>query len=248
MDEDGSNHSVELPASALGENTHRRRRARLLDDSDDEDLASDSKLPEPIKSSTDVEQQVDSAVPDASNLNDDSIEVPPSAPEDDTARKPRRIRVLDDSDDDSASEPKSRDVEPAPNSDAVRTDESEAAGQSLLDACRRICDSSDDEAVDDVSRDSTSAHDDENSSGPWGPEGDGEVTGDVQKKERGSRKSAKKAMEELKQIYSTSQRMARGKSHLLPFVYSSMRSSRHDRKMVILEVYFLSYIQYLSEP
>ncbi|XP_037529899.1 claspin [Rhipicephalus sanguineus] len=218
IDDDASNHSVELPGSALGESTHQRRRVRLLDDSDDEDSLSDSKLPESIKSRTDVQQEGDGAFPDASNLNEDSLEVPPSAPEDDTAKKPRRIRVLDDSDDedDSTSEPKPQGVEPASNSDAVRGDESEAeAGQSLLEACRRICDSSDDEAVDDVSRDSIG--DDENTSGPCEPERDGEATEDVQKKERGGRKSAKKAMEELKQIYSTSQRMARERQMSLPY-------------------------------
>ncbi|XP_075729322.1 uncharacterized protein LOC119164894 [Rhipicephalus microplus] len=215
LDDDGSNHSVELPVGTLGEKTHRRRRARLLDDSDDEDSTSDPKHAESISSRTDVEQ-VDSAVPDASNLDDDNLEVPPSVPEDDTAKKPRRIRVLDDSDDeDSTSEPKSRGIEPATNSDAVRGGESEAVeGSSLLDACRRICDSSDDESVDDVSRDSAGALNDENTDEPCGPEG--EVTGDVQKKERG-RKSAKKAMEELKQIYSTSQRMTRERQMSLPY-------------------------------
>nr|XP_037272993.1 claspin-like [Rhipicephalus microplus] len=218
MDDDGSNHSVELPVGTMGEKTHRRRRARLLDDSDDEDSTSDPKHAESISSRTDVEQ-VDSTVPDASNLNDDNLEVPPSVPEDDTAKKPRRIRVLDDSDDeDSTSEPKSRGIEPATNSDAVRGGESEAVeGPSLLDACRRICDSSDDESVDDVSRDSAGALNDENTGEPCGPEGDGEVTGDVQKKERGGRKSAKKAMEELKQIYSTSQRMTRERQMSLPY-------------------------------
>ncbi|KAH6922994.1 hypothetical protein HPB50_020498 [Hyalomma asiaticum] len=218
IDDDASDNSVELPASALSENNHRRRRARLLDDSDDDDMTSDPRVPESKITGNDTEQ-VDSAVPDSSNLND-NLEVPSAASGNDTAKKPRRIRVLDDSDDDSASEPMPRGVVASTNSDAVRGDESDAgAGQSLSELCRRIGDSSDDEAVDDVSGDASGgdAVDNETSNGPWGSGEDSGATGDVKKKERAGRKSAKKAMEELKQIYSTSQRMARERQMSLPY-------------------------------
>lgn len=219
IDDDASDNSVELPASALSENTHRRRRARLLDDSDDDDMTSDPRVPELKITGNDTKQQVDSAVPDSSNLND-NLEVPSAASGNDTAKKPRRIRVLDDSDDDSTSEPISQGVVVSTNSDAVRGDESDAgAGQSLSELCRRIGDSSDDEAVDDVSGDASGgdAVDNETSNGPWGSGEDSGATGDVKKKERAGRKSAKKAMEELKQIYSTSQRMARERQMALPY-------------------------------
>ncbi|XP_054924591.1 uncharacterized protein [Dermacentor andersoni] len=216
-DGDASNlkNGLEVPPSALGGyNANKPRRIRLLDDSDD-DSTSDLKLSE-SKSDADAERR-DSAVPDDAPSLNGSLEVPaPSALGGDSANKPRRLRLLDDSDDDSTSEPISRGVELASNSDAVRGGDS-GTEHSRSPVRRRICDSSDDEMVDDVAGDSTRALGDENSCGPWVPDEDGESAGNVTKKERTGRKSAKKAMEELKQIYSTSQRMARERRMSLPY-------------------------------
>ncbi|XP_077546564.1 claspin isoform X2 [Haemaphysalis longicornis] len=162
--------------------------------------------------------------------------------EDDSVRADRKKKVsnrLIDSDDEDGSSGKSKSNDGNPVESAAETKKDEDVFSS---AVRRLCYSSDEDDSDVAGdNDSASGHrsggdPDSPRASPKKPSSDGGASGDsddegasgaqseadaestAKKKDRGpARKSAKKAMEELREIYSTSQRMAREREMSLPY-------------------------------